>query len=576
MARNSDLPPWQEDTRTSDEINRDVYLERAQEWTDLANAANGANGGGEALAPVAELAAIAGARAQDAKTNQLVAADEAIPLTRVLPQSGDFPVDKLPPPIARAIHALYAHTQAPLGICGNSFLAVITLGAQGHADIKLPIGQTRPLSDYFFTIALSGDRKTSVDNFALVPAKDRQAALHLKYEAEIKEYINKRDAYAAERSKILKNKKTNYGQKTDALATLEEPQEPASGMITCGEPTIEGLANVMTRNQPTVGIFNSEGGAFIGGHAMTDEAKLRTIATLSQIWDDGCYDRTRAKEGNTHLRGRRLTIHLQIQPKVAASVFSDEIMVDQGILSRVLPSAPESLQGSRIYQAPSAQHKKDLAAATRKLSRLFQTELNIKQGTINELEPRVLEFDVESRPRWFDYLNEVELRLGATQPFSEIRPFASKMAEHAARLAGSMELYLNPAANSVGVAVLKSAIALVEFYAHTHLRLAASSRINVRLAEAETVAAWLLTDWEPDWGEYVSLTDLLQYGPSVVRDADKAREIMGILERHRYVEKTNKVQEIRGKRRRRSWKIRFRVFESTPATPATVATLGGA
>jgi hypothetical protein len=50
---------------------------------------------------------------------------------------------------------------------------------------------------------------------------------------------------------------------------------------------------MLIQGQPSVGVFTSEGGAFVGGHGFSDEAKLRTAAGLSLLWDDGCYARTR-------------------------------------------------------------------------------------------------------------------------------------------------------------------------------------------------------------------------------------------------------------------------------------------
>jgi hypothetical protein len=56
-------------------------------------------------------------------------------------------------------------------------------------------------------------------------------------------------------------------------------------MLTSTEPTFEGLTKQFHNHHPSLGIFASEGGQFIGGHAMYEENKLRTASGLSELWD---------------------------------------------------------------------------------------------------------------------------------------------------------------------------------------------------------------------------------------------------------------------------------------------------
>src|SRR4029077_14424222 len=105
--------------------------------------------------------------------------------------------------------------------------------------------------------------------------------------------------------------------------------------------------------QPSIGIFSAEGGQFIGGHGMTQEAKLRTIAGLSCLRDGETIKRVRASDGATILPGRRLAVHLMAQPDVAAMMLSDPVLLNQGLLSRCLVTAPESSAGTRLWREAS-------------------------------------------------------------------------------------------------------------------------------------------------------------------------------------------------------------------------------
>jgi hypothetical protein len=68
-------------------------------------------------------------------------------------------------------------------------------------------------------------------------------------------------------------------------AVGDEPQAPLIPILTCGEPTLEGLHKLYAGGHPALGLFSDEGGSFIGGHSMAEENRLRTVAGLSSLWD---------------------------------------------------------------------------------------------------------------------------------------------------------------------------------------------------------------------------------------------------------------------------------------------------
>ena len=61
---------------------------------------------------------------------------------------------------------------------------------------------------------------------------------------------------------------------------------------------------------------------------MSDDAKLRTAAGLSKLWDDGETRRVRVGDGATMLPGRRLTVHLMVQPDVAGIMLNDRLLAN--------------------------------------------------------------------------------------------------------------------------------------------------------------------------------------------------------------------------------------------------------
>ena len=259
------------------------------------------------------------------------------PLVRELPPADPFPIEALGDVLGPAARAIHARVQAPVAICGQSVLAAATLAVQGHGDVELPTGQARPVSGYFLTVAGSGERKTSADNEALRPIRKRERALREKYDAEALDYLNGKLAWEKARDGAIRRAKGDRAAIKSALDALgPAPAAPLTPMLTCPEPTFEGLCRLLASGWPSIGIFAGEAGQFIGGHGMSDDAKLRTAAGLSSAWDGEPIRRVRAGDGASVLPGRRVAVHLLAQPDVAALMLADRLLVGQGWFSRIL------------------------------------------------------------------------------------------------------------------------------------------------------------------------------------------------------------------------------------------------
>ena len=253
-------------------------------------------------------------------------------------------------PVARAIHD---RIQAPIAICAQSVLATATLAVQGHANIELPTGHAKPLSSYFVTVAASGERKSAVDHEALWPVCRRETVLRESYSGERLDYDNAKTAWEKAREtgvKAAKGDRARIKQTLDALGPA--PLKPLEPVLTFTQPTYEGLVRLLAMGQPSIGLFAAEGGQFVGGHGMADNAKLRTAAGLSSLWDGDAIKRIRASDGITVLPGRRVAMHLMVQPDIAAIWFSDRLLLDQGLMSRVLVTAPDAASGTRLWKTP--------------------------------------------------------------------------------------------------------------------------------------------------------------------------------------------------------------------------------
>jgi hypothetical protein len=81
---------------------------------------------------------------------------------------------------------------------------------------------------------------------------------------------------------------------------------------------------------------------------MKEENKIRTATALSSAWDGEPTKRIRAAEQPIIITGKRLAMHLMVQPNIAATFLSDHDLKSQGLLSRLLVISPQSAIGTRF------------------------------------------------------------------------------------------------------------------------------------------------------------------------------------------------------------------------------------
>lgn len=482
-----------------------------------------------------------------------------LPLKREIQPPEPYPVDVLGDVLGGAARAIHAKIKAPIEICAQSVLAVATLAVQGHADIQLPTGQSRPVSLFFMSIAGSGERKSSCDGEAMLPVKHKEKALWEKHHIDLGQYAIQLEAWnEAKKNAKLKNKKAAHVDEiAKALSAVGEPPiAPLAPVLTCGEPTFEGICRYLMTGQPSIGIFSDEGGQFVGGHAMNEENRLKTAGAFCGLWDGQPIKRVRAGDGTTVLPGRRIAVHLMMQPSVANLMLSNRMLEDQGLLSRFLIAAPPSTIGTRFFDEEfTAQHELQLQTYCSKLSILFDEPLPLEEGKPNELNPRLLTMDDDARQLWRSFADEVERNMAVGGKWEQIRGFANKIPEQAARIAAVLTLVDNLRASSVTGHNMRSGILLAGYYAQEAKRLHEAGYICPDLALAEKTLDWLQNKWP---GNLISLPDMYQSGPDKIRNKKTAQKIAAILQSHEWLSKKDGGDVVNGTKRKDVWLIEKR------------------
>lgn len=455
-----------------------------------------------------------------------------LPLFPSLGAAEPYPVEALGGVLGPAAAAIADLVQAPVAIAAQSVLAAAALAAQAHADVRLPYGQTRPLSLYLVTVAASGDRKTTTDNEALHPVRYREHAMQEEASAENATWKIHHAAWTAEKKKIESNGKLTFDDRKARLTAIgPEPPPPLHPLLTAPDPTIEGLIKMWVNAPAALGIFTAEGGQFTGGHGMSQDNRLKTAAALSEIWDGQPIKRVRALDGVSILRGRRLSMHLLIQPEAAAGFLSDPALRDQGLLSRALVAAPESLAGGRLYRQPAVGIPPAIGKYRARLLSLLGSSWPLEADKRNELAPPALSMTGDATALWRTFFDHVETQIGKSGGCAPIRDFAAKIAEHAARIAGVITVIDEDRPRDIGADAMRGALALADWYLNEALRLHRAARTDPRLIRAQQ-----LLDWLRGRGDgAVSVRDILRLGPGVIRTKAAADDAVSALIEHGWI-----------------------------------------
>lgn len=281
----------------------------------------------------------------------------------------------------------------------------------------------------------------------------------------------------------------------------------------------------------------------------TDDRQM-TLAALNDLWQGNPIRRTRAGDGHATLYGRRLAIHLMVQPTVARSFMADPMAADTGFLPRFLMCEPPSAIGTRM-QANARCDDVALTAFGGRLRDILEAPLPMDPET-RELDPRTLHLTPEARALLVAFSDAIEATQAPGGDLAHITGTASKAAEQAARIAGVLTLWRNLDPPQVEPDDMVDAIDLAQFYLSEASRLASTATVSVEIDRADTLRKWLLESWPES---EIMVRDVVRLGPNALRESPKARSALGILEKHGWLVPLDAGTVVRGAARAEAWAI---------------------
>lgn len=486
------------------------------------------------------------------------------PLVREIPRGQAYPIEALGP-LRAVVGAVQAATQAPAAIAAQSALSVASLAVQAHADVETLAGMA-PVSLFCLTVAQSGERKSGCDKLVMAGLREIEKARATEYKAELVEWENATKLYQAKRDRMVKEAAgSNATKAREAEADLNAlgapPAHPQSPKLTTSEPTLEGLIKLYLTGRPSLGLFSDEGGGFLGGHAMNSDNRLKTVAGLSNLWGGDAIDRVRAGDGAATLYGRRLAAHLMVQPVAARPLLADPIASGQGFLARFLITEPPSAIGTRLRQTGDNVADVAIVAASARLSEILAQPLPTVEGNAQELEPRTLSLSPKSKDLLFDYYKKTEQAQASGGDYEQVKSFASKSPEQAARIAGVLTLWADLGASVVDADTMTNAIKLAQFHLLEAKRLCEAATVSDETDRAERLRRWLVDSWPniaAGQGRDPSTIvprDVVTMGPNSLRETATVKKLMKVLEDHGWLTLLEAGTIVDGQARQLAYKI---------------------
>jgi hypothetical protein len=308
---------------------------------------------------------------------------------------------------------------------------------QRHVDVQMPTGHKVPTSLMLLTIADSGERKTTTQNYFFEAINALNDAAYRANETALVEYRVENQMWST-RKRHLERMYSKCASQVDETATLAaqnavkehvraEPQPARSSKFLYEDTTPQALVQMLYQNTPNGCLLTSEANSIFSGKALGELDKLNTM------WDGGSVIVDRVSREGFILQNARLTLSLMAQPSVIARFMGKrgEEARGTGFLARFLVAKPRSMAGQR--------NNNQLSALPRRQD--FNTRIRERLGSAASPVRQVLRFSEPAADVWYQFSQHLEEQMQENGLYYYLKDHASKLLENVSRLAAILHTF---------------------------------------------------------------------------------------------------------------------------------------
>ncbi|MBM4231272.1 MAG: DUF3987 domain-containing protein [Gammaproteobacteria bacterium] len=457
----------------------------------------------------------------------------------VTSEPAPYPAEVLPNLIRGAVEEVQGFVKAPPPLVAASALGAVSIAVQGHFNVRRAEKLTGPISLYFLSVADSGERKSSCDGYFTQPIREfeqyqREAAKSIQKEYDIKlKVFETREAGLKDKLRQLSRdgKPAHDIQRQLFELQYEKPTPPKIPRLLYAAATPEALALGLQR-WPSAGLVTPEAGVFFGDHGMNSETVMRNLTQLNGFWDGTPLTIDRKTSESIAVHGARLTVGLQVQGATLAEFQrrNGVLARGSGFWARFLFAAPASTQGTRLFTDAPPQWP-SLDAFHRRLSEILEQPLPVDDK--GNLQPRELCLDAAAKAAWINYYNIVERGLVNDGELEDVRDFASKTADNAARIAACFHAF-EACSGEIDEDTMRRACTLAVWHLKEAQRFFFNTTSQTELADVMRLDAWLLDYCRRNRCLQVAERHIEQFGPNRTRKNPRRKDAFAELSsRHR-------------------------------------------
>lgn len=350
-----------------------------------------------------------------------------------------FPVDVLPPVLARFGAELAKATQTPIDLPALVVLAVAACACARRIEVEVKEGYREPVNLYAMACLPSGSRKSAVFSDAVRPLQEAERERVERAMPAIAEAASARRILEGELREIEGRATKAPPEKRDALSAeaaelarrIAETPIPTPPRLLVDDVTSEALTMALEANGERLGLLSAEGGIF---DIMAGRYSKNGAPNIDAYLKGHAGDRLRVDRATrppTDLQRPALTIGLTVQPDVLRGVFAEQSFRGRGLCARFLYAVPQSNIGTRDVDAeqvsPAAR-----AAYNRAIRGIVDTDW--------PAEPAIVQFSAGARAAFRRWQAEHERTLGQDGTLELLADWGSKLPGALARLAGIFHL----------------------------------------------------------------------------------------------------------------------------------------
>ena len=174
----------------------------------------------------------------------------------------EFPVNAFPEKARNAIYELSNIYKAPVALIGSSIIGAISLASQNKVDVCRLNGIRGPVSISLLIEAVSGERKSTLDNAVMKPFYQLENECFEIYKKDFLTYNLEMEIYNSEKKRILASIRRD-GKSVNAENELKElmltmPVKPTRYRFIFNDATPAALKEYLCGEWRAIGLMSDE------------------------------------------------------------------------------------------------------------------------------------------------------------------------------------------------------------------------------------------------------------------------------------------------------------------------------